>query len=159
MPRAHIDFEPGQSNPPNPRLRIGWLCDGSPHLETVAAKFASWLERFDLAAALGTADGSGLHAFARSLYRCDVVVGEDTWPTHLAALLGIPVLMVLPRRADWLWGMNAGPTPWYPTMELLRENDEGWTAALARLDTLLGRASSVESWREAPPTRWEPGQP
>ncbi|HYC64238.1 MAG TPA: hypothetical protein VEC14_05855, partial [Reyranellaceae bacterium] len=82
-----------------------------------------------------------------------------TWPTHLAALLGVPVLMLLPRRADWLWGLKAGPTPWYPTMELLRETEEGWTAATQRLETLLARASAVESWREAPATRWEPGQP
>ena len=160
VPRAHIDFEPGQSNPPNLPLRIGWLAaEHHPHLVTIAAEFSPWLQRFDLAAALGTADGSNLHEFARNLYRCDVVVGEDAWPTHLAALLGVPVLMLLPRRADWLWGLKAGPTPWYPTMELLRETDEGWTAATKRLETLLTRASAAESWREAPATRWEPGQP
>ena len=159
MPRAHIDFEPGQSNPPNPRLRIGWLCEERPHLSVTASKFAAWLERFDLVTALGTPDGSGLRSFARNLYRCDVVVGEDIWATHLAALLGVPVLMLLPRRADWLWGLKVGPTPWYPTVELLRETEDGWATATRRLETLLGKAASVEGWRDAPATRWEPGQP
>lgn len=158
VPRAHIDFEPGQTNPPNPRLRIGWLCGDSLHLAPPAMKYAAWLERFDLAAALGTPDGSGLRSLARNLYRCDVVVGEDVWAAHFAALLGVPVLMLLPRRADWLWGLKSGATPWYPTMELLREDDNGWTSALRRLDSLLAQASTVESWREAPAARWEPGQ-
>jgi tetratricopeptide (TPR) repeat protein len=158
MPRAHIDFEPGQSNPPNPRLHVGWLAGEAPHLAAVAAKNAVWLERFDLAAALGTPDGSGLRALARNLYRCDFVVGDDVWATHLAALLGLPVLMLLPRRADWLWGLKAGATPWYPTVELLREDEHGWTTAVRRLETLMAQASSVESWREAPDARWEPGQ-
>ncbi len=159
VPRAHIDFEPGQTNPSNPRLRIGWLCGNGDHLTSIASTFAAWLERPDTLAALGTADGSGMKALAQNLYRCDVVVGDDTWPTHLAALLGVPVLMLLPRRADWLWGLRGGATPWYPTMELLREDEAGWTNATARLRKLLEQAAAVEGWRDAPVTRWEPGQP
>jgi hypothetical protein len=59
---------------------------------------------------------------------CALVVGDDHAPTHLAALLGIPTLMRLPHSADWLWGPQRGPSPWYRTLETL---DGDAAAALA----------------------------
>ncbi len=59
---------------------------------------------------------------------CTLVVGDDHAPTHLAALLGIPTLMRLPHSADWLWGPQRGPSPWYRTLETL---DGDAAAALA----------------------------
>ena len=59
---------------------------------------------------------------------CRLVVGDDHAPTHLAALLGIPTLMRLPHSADWLWGPQRGPSPWYRTLETL---DGDAAAALA----------------------------
>jgi tetratricopeptide (TPR) repeat protein len=50
---------------------------------------------------------------------CKLVVGDDHAPTHLAAMLGIPTLMRLPHSADWLWGPQRGPSPWYRTLETL----------------------------------------
>ena len=61
------------------------------------------------------------------LTRCRLVVGDDAWPTHLAARLGIPTIVLLPRGADWLWGPQAGPSPWYQSAEVLPADD---TAAL-----------------------------
>jgi Flp pilus assembly protein TadD len=49
------------------------------------------------------------------------VVGEDTWQTHLAARQGIATTIHLPAKADWLWGRQAGPSPWYPSVELVRK--------------------------------------
>lgn len=58
---------------------------------------------------------------------CRLVVGDDTWPTHLAASLGIRTLFLLPRIADWLWGprLETSPqkTPWYASAELLYDED------------------------------------
>ncbi|MBM3643167.1 MAG: tetratricopeptide repeat protein [Alphaproteobacteria bacterium] len=159
VPRAHVDFDPAISDPPNLRARIGWLTGPAQPLGAVEARFDTWLDRIDAADALSASDGSGLRALAERLFVCDVVVGGDTWPAHLAALLGVPVLMLLPRDADWLWGPRAGATPWYPTMELLREDDTGWEGAIARLKHLLDLASAPASWREAPAQRWEPGTP
>ena len=51
------------------------------------------------------------------------VVGEDTWQTHLAARQGIATTIRLPTKADWLWGRQAGPSPWYAALELVRESD------------------------------------
>jgi tetratricopeptide (TPR) repeat protein len=54
---------------------------------------------------------------------CGLVVGEDATPTHLAARLGIQTLMMPDDVADWLWGPRPGPSPWYPTLEVLREDE------------------------------------
>jgi hypothetical protein len=69
--------------------------------------------------------------------QCRLVVGDDHAPTHLAALLGIPTLMRLPHSADWLWGPQRGPSPWYRTLETL-DGTLGGDAAAA-LAARLGR--------------------
>lgn len=60
---------------------------------------------------------------------CRLVVGDDTWPVHAAAALGIRTLILVPHAADWLWGPSLGPSPWYPSAELLRDDDRGGLAA------------------------------
>lgn len=63
---------------------------------------------------------------------CRLVIGDDTWPAHLAASLGIATVILLPRAADWLWGPALGTSPWYASVELLRNDDrEGLAARLA----------------------------
>ncbi len=55
--------------------------------------------------------------------QCRLVVGDDTWPTHLAARLGIPTIVLLPSTTDWLWGPRLGPSPWYQSAEVLAADD------------------------------------
>jgi tetratricopeptide (TPR) repeat protein len=57
------------------------------------------------------------------LTRCRLVIGDDAWPTHLAGRLGIPTIILLPTTADWLWGPQRGPSPWYPSVEVLAADD------------------------------------
>jgi tetratricopeptide (TPR) repeat protein len=52
----------------------------------------------------------------------DPVSGDDTWRMHLAARQGIATTIRLPAQADWLWGRQAGPSPWYAALELLRDS-------------------------------------
>jgi tetratricopeptide (TPR) repeat protein len=54
---------------------------------------------------------------------CKLVVGDDVWPTHLAAALGVPTIMLLPAAADWLWGPRTGISPWYASLEVLSDGD------------------------------------
>lgn len=69
---------------------------------------------------------------ATQVASCRFVVGDDTWPTHLAASLGIRTLFLLPRIADWLWGPRLGTSPWYASAELLHDEDsEGLAARLS----------------------------
>ena len=61
--------------------------------------------------------------------KCGFVVGDDTAATHIAALLGIPTLLLLPPAADWLWGPARGPSPWYPSLEVIGEEESEKLAA------------------------------
>lgn len=63
------------------------------------------------------------------LAECGFVVGDDTVTTHIAALLGIPTLLLLPPSADWLWGPRRGPSPWYPSLEVIGEGEADKLAA------------------------------
>jgi hypothetical protein len=65
------------------------------------------------------------------LATCRRVVGDDSWPTHLAARLGIPTIILLSATADWLWGPARGPSPWYPSVEVLAADDS--IALMSRL--------------------------
>jgi tetratricopeptide (TPR) repeat protein len=58
-----------------------------------------------------------------------LVVGDDVAPTHIAARLGIPTVVLLDNSADWLWGPQGGASPWYPTLEVLREDESEKLAA------------------------------
>jgi tetratricopeptide (TPR) repeat protein len=61
--------------------------------------------------------------------QCSLVVGNDTPITHVAALLGIPTILLLGPSADWLWGPQTGTSPWYPTLDVLREDESEKLAA------------------------------
>jgi tetratricopeptide (TPR) repeat protein len=55
---------------------------------------------------------------------CRLVVGDDSWPTHLAAAIGVRTVMLRASPADWLWGPRTGPSPWYPSLEVLDDADQ-----------------------------------
>lgn len=89
-------------------LRIGWFVAGEPP------------------------PGLNVTSNPEDISACRLVVGDDAWPAHLAAALGIPTVILLPRTADWLWGPTLGTSPWYASVELLRDDDrEGLAARLA----------------------------
>ena len=73
------------------------------------------------------------NAIPSELTRCRFVVGDDAWPAHLAARLGIPTIILLSAGADWLWGPRLGPSPWYPSAEVVAADDA--EALASRVDT------------------------
>ncbi|MBX9943251.1 MAG: tetratricopeptide repeat protein [Reyranella sp.] len=74
-------------------------------------------------------DGLEVERDPGGIAACRLVVGDDAWPAHAAATLGVPTLIVLPAGTDWLWGPRTGASPWYPDLELLRENETDRLAA------------------------------
>jgi tetratricopeptide (TPR) repeat protein len=61
----------------------------------------------------------------------DLVISVDTSAAHLAGALGRPVWTLLPYAADWRWQQGRPDTPWYPTMRLFRQPEEGdWPGAI-----------------------------
>lgn len=55
----------------------------------------------------------------------NLVVCVDTSTAHLAAALGKPVWLLLPRNADWRWLVNSSSSPWYPSARLFRQSSLG----------------------------------
>ena len=111
---------------------LGWTLDSLPPLVATqrAAELSpriGWFSQADPPA------GVDIERNPDELTHCRLVVGDDAWPTHLAARLGIPTIVLLPRTADWLWGPRPGPSPWYPSVEVLAADDA---------DTLALRLSS-----------------
>jgi tetratricopeptide (TPR) repeat protein len=66
----------------------------------------------------------------------DLVICVDTSAAHIAASLGKPCWVLLPREdIDWRWMRERDDSPWYPqTLRLFRQAaDESWPAAVERV--------------------------
>jgi hypothetical protein len=150
------------------RLRVGLVWSGSPQhrndarrsiaprlvaplLRTAHASFFA-LQRHDAGTTLaeslrdGVRDlGASLHTFndtAHALRSLDVVVTVDTAVAHLAGALGVPTLLLIPFVPDWRWMVGRNDTPWYRSVEILRQESLfEWAPVIsrvrARLDTLV----------------------
>ncbi len=71
---------------------------------------------------------------AHSMRELDLLITVDTCSAHLAGALGIPVWTLLRKSADWRWMEARSDTPWYPTMRLFRQEQEGdWADVLRRV--------------------------
>lgn len=89
--------------------KLWGLNPGDPkHPKVEACGFKSWAETI---------------RFVRGL---DLVVSVDTSIVHLAGTLGVPVLMLQPRReTDFRWGMPGMQNPWYPSVTTI-DNPGNW---------------------------------
>jgi hypothetical protein len=68
---------------------------------------------------------------ARVIRALDLVISVDTMTAHLAGAVGQNVWTLLPFNADWRWLQNRSDSPWYPTMRLFRQKNEGsWTEVI-----------------------------
>ena len=92
----------------------------------------------ELALAAGLEDVSAqLHDFsdtAALCQQCDLIVSVDTSVAHLAGALGVPTLLLLPVNADWRWLTGRNDSPWYASLQLLRQATRAdWAGAFAQL--------------------------
>jgi hypothetical protein len=82
-------------------------------------------------------------AAAHVMKRLDLVVTIDSMPAHLAGALGVPVWTLLCREPDWRWIRRRSTSPWYPTMRLFRQDQDGdWEGVLRRVGALLRTRSA-----------------
>src|SRR5215213_6441939 len=68
---------------------------------------------------------------ARVMRALDLVISVDTMTAHLAGAIGQRTWTLLPFEADWRWMAGRDDSPWYPTMRLFRQKEEGrWDAVI-----------------------------
>jgi hypothetical protein len=69
---------------------------------------------------------------ARVISALDAVVAVDTSTAHLAGALGVLTCLMIPRAADWRWGVGGHRTPWYTSMSLQRQPRPGDWASVVK---------------------------
>jgi len=75
---------------------------------------------------------------ARIMRALDLVISVDTMTAHLAGALGVNTWTLLPFAPDWRWMLDRSDSPWYPTMRLFRQREEGnWDGVISEAATNL----------------------
>jgi tetratricopeptide (TPR) repeat protein len=62
---------------------------------------------------------------AALLANLDLLISSDTSVAHIAGAMGRPVWMLIPACGDWRWLTERSDSPWYPTMRLFRQRQNG----------------------------------
>lgn len=81
-----------------------------------------------------------LEGVAAILAACDRVVTISNTVAHMAGAIGRPTLLLLPRVTGriWYWTEVEGRSLWYPSVRILRQDEQGdWGGPLARARALL----------------------
>ena len=64
----------------------------------------------------------------------DLIITIDTSVAHLAGALGKPTWLLLPQNVAWIWNHKGTISPWYPSMELIRQNTaDDWQEVVDRV--------------------------
>jgi tetratricopeptide (TPR) repeat protein len=64
----------------------------------------------------------------------DLVISMDTAVAHLAGALGKPTWLLLSTAGDWRWMKDRSDSPWYPTMQIVRQvNFNDWNEIMMRI--------------------------
>lgn len=85
---------------------------------------------------------------AAILEQVDIVVTVDTSFAHLGGALGKPT-WVMNRFANcWRWLIGRDDSPWYPSMRLFRQANEGcWPSVIGQIADALRRESELRNQR------------
>lgn len=62
---------------------------------------------------------------AGAIENLDLIITVDTSVAHLAGAMGKPVWLLLPFFPDWRWMLGRNDSPWYPSMRLFRQVEDG----------------------------------
>ncbi|MBF0124015.1 MAG: tetratricopeptide repeat protein [Magnetococcales bacterium] len=85
-----------------------------------------------------TADIKDFMDTAALITQLDLLISIDSSPAHLAGALGCPVWTLVAKPSDWRWLHEREDTPWYPSMRLFRQRQEGdWDEVMERIAAAL----------------------
>lgn len=72
-----------------------------------------------------------LHDLTALLDACDLVIGPDSIPIHIAGSLGKPGIVLLDPAHPWYWHSVDGRSTWYPSIRVLKTRRFGhWVETL-----------------------------
>ena len=81
---------------------------------------------------------------AAAMKNLDIMVTIDSSPAHLAGALGVKTLLLLPLFSEWRWFTDETQTPWYNSVELIRQTAlANWTSAVEKVCKKLNDYSSI----------------
>jgi tetratricopeptide (TPR) repeat protein len=80
-------------------------------------------------------DKKGAFLDTVAVMKClDLVVSVDSALAHLAGTLGVPVWLPLALVPNWRWLLAGTDCPWYPSMRLFRQRNQGvWDDVFERM--------------------------
>jgi GT2 family glycosyltransferase/Tfp pilus assembly protein PilF len=88
-----------------------------------------------------------IHSFSDTAALCqivDLVVSVDTSVAHLSAAMGMRTIILLPFNQDWRWLLNRTDSPWYQSVEIIRQaRARDWSSVFVKLKVSL--ASLVQT--------------
>jgi tetratricopeptide (TPR) repeat protein len=71
---------------------------------------------------------------AAMISQLDLVITVDTAVAHIAGAMGKRVWNLISYLPDFRWMLGREDTPWYPTMRLFRQSEQGdWSAPVGRI--------------------------
>jgi ADP-heptose:LPS heptosyltransferase len=75
---------------------------------------------------------------AAAIAALDCVVTIDSAVAHLAGAMAKPTYVMLSHAGEWRWLAKRTDSPWYPTLELVRQQQHGaWEDVVARIKARL----------------------
>jgi hypothetical protein len=141
----------------------GWGCDRSLpyHLLAPLAR-ANGIRLYSLQTGSAAADAVRIPAQAigiedteetiQQLLQLDLLITVDTFIAHLAGALGCPAWVMLRGSCDWRWMRSRSDSPWYPTLRLFRQSEDGdWSSVISEILTALEADSTRLSASPAQP--------
>jgi hypothetical protein len=91
-----------------------------------------------------------LDEYAAALAATDLLITVDTMAAHLAGAMAHPAWVAVPHSPHWAWGLDRETTPWYPSLQIFRQDKpHDWSNTVATLAMRLN-ANIVSSGRTAP---------
>jgi Tfp pilus assembly protein PilF len=81
---------------------------------------------------------TNIDTFAAQIRAMDLVITIDNSTAHLAGALGVPTWVLLPFAPNWRWQLERCDSPWYPSVRLFRQANEGdWQSVVQNVKNAL----------------------
>ncbi|MBL6934210.1 MAG: hypothetical protein ISR48_02250 [Alphaproteobacteria bacterium] len=75
-----------------------------------------------------------MDGFAAQISAMDLVVSIGNSTVEIAGALGVPVWTLVQFEPKWVWMLERGHSPWYPSMHLYRQSAHGdWESIMDRM--------------------------